>query len=51
MIIFFFMFTALGSYIFGYNIGRWVTQEEIEKKRSEMQLDEEDDGWNELFKN
>lgn len=51
MIIFFFMFTALGAYIVGYNVGRWVTQEEIEKKRSEMQLDEEDDGWNELFKN
>lgn len=50
MIVFFFMFVALASYIFGYNIGRWVTESEIKQKRSEMQLDEEDDGWNELFK-
>lgn len=50
MIVFFFMFTALGSYIVGYNAGHWSASEEIKQKRSELQLDEKDDGWNELFK-
>lgn len=48
MIVFFFMFVALAAYIFGYNVGKWTTEEEIRRNRDEMGLTDEPE--DELFK-
>ena len=33
--------SALVGYILGYFVGRWTTEQELEEKRSQLGLDEE----------
>ena len=42
--------SALAGYIFGYFVGRWTTEQELEEKRSQLGLDEEEDPYDALFK-
>ena len=49
-IIIFFAITALAGYVLGYTIGHWTTSQEVEAARKEMDIDEEGDPFEKLFK-
>ena len=49
-IIIFFAITALAGYVLGYTVGHWTTSQEVEAARKEMDIDEEGDPLDELFK-
>ena len=38
------------GYVIGCIVGRWETEQKIEQMRQEMQTDEEEDPFNEIFK-
>lgn len=44
--------SALAGYILGCFVGRWTTEQELEEKRSQLGLDEEqeEDPYDALFK-
>lgn len=47
----FFALAYLTGYIIGYLLGRFRAEQEIQERRSELELDEEpEDAWDELFK-
>lgn len=49
-IIIFFAITALAGYVLGYTVGHWTAEAEVEAARKEMDIDEEGDPLDELFK-
>ena len=50
-IIIFFTLASLTGYIIGYLLGRFTAEQELQERRSELDLDEEpEDAWDELFK-
>ena len=49
-IIIFFAISALAGYVLGYTVGHWTTSQEVEAARKEMDIDEEGDPLDELFK-
>ena len=42
--------SALAGYILGYFVGKWTAEQDLEEKRSQLGLDEEEDPYDELFK-
>lgn len=48
-IILFFALAGLTGYILGYVVGHCLAEQEIEAKRAELEIDEEDE-YDELFK-
>jgi membrane protein DedA with SNARE-associated domain len=41
---------ALAGDVFGYIVGKWTAEQEYEAKRAELEIDEDEDEWDKLFK-
>lgn len=50
LFILFFAIDGLACYIFGYLVGHWTVEQEVENARKELDIDEEGDPFDELFK-
>jgi hypothetical protein len=42
--------TALAGYVFGYSVGKWTAEAEVEEKRTELGLNDNTEDEYELFK-